>query len=201
MIYNYKQYESIFFKSVDDKLSSIEDLIAKLKTCKEDINVARNKHLENPRYINPILGNVPLHKFNAEYRYFFKTRDKVLDEFNSLFEFTFRKNFNQKKINSIVDVWKDFESTIPYGSYSMSMDISKKYANSFIVKANDFLETLDELKNEYDIDLDTKDPFVLTKRNGNFVTPSRKSFDEERILNLKNKYWEVDPLGEEDWED
>ena len=201
MIYNYKQYESIFFKSFDEKLSSIEDLIVKLKKCREDIVLAWNKHRDrriHQDFLIDFSWRYPgFHRLNATYKYFFKTRDKVLDIFNSLLE----EELNQQKIDDIVNVWKDFENTTKYGSYNMTMELAIKCANNFITKANDFLEVLSELKNEYDIDLNTEDPFVLTKRNGDFVTPSRKSFDEERTLNLKNKYWNIDPLGEEDWED
>lgn len=201
MIYNYKQYESIFFKSFDEKLSSIEDLIEKLKRCREDLNLVWDKYQENPNRIDLIIGNVNLYKLNSIYKYFFKTRDKILIKFNSLFEFVFRKEFNQEKINAIVNAWKDFESTTTYGSYNMSKEFSKKYAESFIIKANDFLKDMNELKDDFDIDLDTEDPFVLTNRGNNYVTPSRKSFDDERSSNFKNRYGDVDPLGEEDWGD
>lgn len=75
------------------------------------------------------------------------------------------------------------------------------YSDLIIEGLNKFLSKLDNLKNEFDIDYDTTDKYVLTPREGDNYVPVRKSVHETRMKNMKNKHFDSDPYGEEIWED
>lgn len=189
-------------KNIKNIFAEIDKLLTDLKLTHEKVKISHAKFLENPDQFSfrlfDVLGipSTDLHRSNKDYSDFFTIRNILLKKFNKVIK---NESIDQEKINLIVDKWKKFEDNFKYGSYNSINNISTHFATIFIKYANSFLEKMNELKNKFQIDLDTKDKFVLTPIPRDFYVPVRKSFHEERIKNMRDNHMIIDPFGEENW--
>lgn len=189
-------------KNAKSILTEIDTLLGDLKIIHEKLKISNAKYLENPDQVPfalfDILGipSTDLQRFNKDYIDFFKIRNILLKKFNKVIK---NESINQEKINLIVYKWKIFEDNFRYGSYNPTNNISNQFVIDFIKYSNRFIEKINQLKNQFEIDLDTEDKFVLTPISRGFYVPCRNSFHEERMKNMREEHVEVDPFGEENW--
>ncbi len=193
---NYKTYnESLFF-------TSKETLLVELRKDIIEYEIILNKliNLSSISFKNDYFNRM----FYTYYLKFFKYRLHITEKFNKLLR---KKNITQEVLNSMTTLWKRFEKiiTLKYGIYDSKKEEEKYLIINTITELSKFLVLVDDLKNEYDIDINAKDKFTLTTHRSEescyFICreSAQKAIDKKR-KEKRAKYTDVDPLGEENWE-
>jgi hypothetical protein len=183
--------ESLFFKSFEEKLKKIDDLLVKLEMVRQMVGGYYKTWAEDKNRKN-------LRKLNNNYEGYFAIRQTIIKKFIKIIK---NDDLNQNDIDEVIFRWKEFEKNLSYGSYNIQMLAGYHYAEMIIGSLNNFLKSLSDLKKEFNVDCDTEDKFVLSPIVDDKYVPLRRLVHKVRMEKMKNSHINEDPYGEEIWED
>lgn len=186
---NYKTYnESLFFKSSKEILIELRKNIIEYEIILDKLINLCDMPFKNVYFHS---------KYHKMYENFFKCRLHIIEKFNKILR---KKDITQEILNSITTLWKKFEKNVTTcGFYNIKNEEGNYLLINTLAELSTSLVLIDDLKNEYNIDIDTKDKFTFCAKTENAYFICRESMKEKFDKIRREKHAGVDPLEEEIW--
>lgn len=189
--------ESIFRRTFDERIDSLKKDILYSIGIGERINAL----IDIPGEMTPW----QIVEFNDTYLLYFQCKLDIPKKFIKILNVN---KLNQEQINKIVFQWKRYEKEISKGNYNLRRNNGNfgeayKYVKTTLPLLNLILAKFEQLKDEFDIDINTEDKYTIYNGNSDhFYFMCKQSDKTKREEEQKKKnagHANVDPFGEEQW--
>lgn len=192
--------ESLFDNKFDrrsksfDKLNLINiELLAKIDTIDD---IIENKS-DLQRWENVSLHR-QINKFYNKFFYNVVDMSRFLLDMVKEIKIT-KENSEQNKVDEIIEKLKILEDLFGTKTYNMSHSEITEIVKHILTYTNGVIGFLKRLKKKYEVDYDI-DKFVILHSTGKYYGIVRKKEADEKRAKLKDAHKDVDPYGEEQWE-